>query len=122
MADVSHAWGSDWTPSPTGALALTSGADEAEQRILRRLLTNPGDYPWHPGFGAGLGRFVGSPANTGRIAAVVRRQVLLDEAVAPSPEPKVTVRGDTSGHVYLSIVWSYAATGESRATEVTITG
>ena len=57
MSDISHQWGSDLSIGPTGDFALVSGAILGQQRVLRRLLTNPGDYIWHPDYGAGLAEF-----------------------------------------------------------------
>ena len=48
-----------------GDLAPAAGTLRGQQRVLRRLLTNPGDYIWQPGYGAGLGQFVGKPASAG---------------------------------------------------------
>ena len=61
MPDLAHEFGADLQAGPTGDLALADGAALGRQRVLRRLLTNPGDYIWHPTYGAGLARFVGHP-------------------------------------------------------------
>ena len=46
MLDISHYWGEDLGIGPTGDLGLAAGSPQVQQRILRRLLTNPGDYIW----------------------------------------------------------------------------
>ena len=89
MQDLSHEFGADLAAGPTGDLALADGVALGRQRVLRRLLTNPGDYIWQPEYGAGLGRFVGEPASPQRIRAVVLSQVFREAAVARSPEPVV---------------------------------
>ena len=122
MTEISHRWGADLGLSASGDLALASGAEAAEQRILRRLLTNPGDYIWHPDYGAGLGRFVGQPADPQRIAAVARRQVLLEDSVARIPEPRVSVRVERTGEVLLNIEWTFAESGQRVSTSATVTG
>ena len=65
---------------PTGDLA-GDGAALTQQRVLRRLLTNPGDYIWQLGYGAGLGQFVGRPGVPAAIAGVAGAQILLEAAV-----------------------------------------
>ncbi len=114
MADLSHIFGTDLTLSATGGLALATGAEQARQRVLRRLLTNPGDYIWHPAYGAGLGRFVGQPTNPARIRGVVLRQMRLEADVAQSPPPTVTVTPQGGGVVVLTIVYADAATGAAQ--------
>ena len=63
MPDISHQFSADLSLSPTGDLATITAPQLTQQRVLRRLLTNPGDYIWHPSYGAGLAAFVGQPAN-----------------------------------------------------------
>jgi phage baseplate assembly protein W len=86
MTDLAHDFGADLSFSPTGDLTLATGADAGRQRVLRRLLTNPGDDIWNLDYGAGLATFVGQPASGLRIEAVVRAQVFREAAVARSPE------------------------------------
>ena len=65
MQDAALIWGGDLGAGNTGDIALASGTILGQQRILRRLLTNPGDYIWHTEYGAGLAQFVGSPCKRG---------------------------------------------------------
>ena len=58
MHDIAHQWGSDLLTSSVGDLASVSGPLLGQQRVLRRLLTNPGDYIWQLDYGAGLARFI----------------------------------------------------------------
>jgi phage baseplate assembly protein W len=97
MADISHQWGSDLTTGPTGDLAVVTGPALGQQRVLRRLLTNPGDYIWQPDYGAGLARFIGRPGNVLAIRAVVRSQIFKEAAVARTPEPVIDVTLDPAG-------------------------
>ena len=48
LADLNHYIGGDLSASNTGDLSSAPGLLRSQQRILRRLLTNPGDYIFHP--------------------------------------------------------------------------
>jgi len=114
MADLWHQFGSDLMVGATGDMAAATGALAGQQRVLRRLLTNPGDYIWQPGYGAGLGQFVGSPASAAQIRAVVRSQIFKEAAVARTPEPIVDVTADASGTVYVYLRYADAASGTTQ--------
>jgi hypothetical protein len=114
MADLWHQFGSDLMVGATGDVAAVTGALAGQQRVLRRLLTNPGDYIWQPGYGAGLGQFVGSPAPAAQIRAVVRSQIFKEAAVARTPEPIVDVTADAGGSVYVYIRYADAASGTTQ--------
>ncbi len=59
MKDIYHYIGGDLSTSPTGDLRPVENTERGKQRVLRRLITNPGDYIYHPTYGAGLGQKVG---------------------------------------------------------------
>ena len=46
MPDLAHQFGADLVAGATGDLAVVDGPALGRQRVLRRLLTNPGDYIW----------------------------------------------------------------------------
>jgi phage baseplate assembly protein W len=92
MSDLWHYIGGDLDVSATGDVRQVEGLDQTSQRLLRRLLTNPGDYIWHPNYGAGLGRLIGTLVNVRAITGLIRSQVLLEESVARTPAPAITVR------------------------------
>ena len=115
MPDLSHEFGGDIAAGATGDLALAEGAALGRQRVLRRLLTNPGDYIWQPGYGAGLGAFVGLPVSAARIRAVVRSQIFRERAVAPVPEPVIAVQAGDDGRVFVSIRYADADSGETQS-------
>jgi len=117
MADIAHQWGSDLGFGPTGDLAIVTGSTFGQQRVLRRLLTNPLDYIWQPGYGAGLAGFIGQPANVLQIRAQVRSQIFKEAAVAQSPEPTIDVtlsRGGAAGDVYVHLLYVDAQTGQTQ--------
>jgi len=114
MADIWHQFGSDLLVGSTGDLAIASGSAEGQQRVLRRLLTNAGDYIWQPDYGAGLAQFVGSPASAAQIRAVVRSQIFKEAAVAHTPEPVIDVQSDMAGTVYVHVRYADANTGSTQ--------
>jgi hypothetical protein len=104
LCDVGHFWGSDVQLSPTGDLARVTRGDRSKQRVLRRLLTNPGDCLFHPEYGAGLPRQIGLNADVAEIRALIREQMLLEASVARDPEPQIVVRAIQNG-IAVSIVY-----------------
>lgn len=121
MADAAHQWGSDLALGPTGDIALVSGAMLGQQRVMRRLLTNPGDYIWQLDYGAGLARFIGQPASALQITAVIRSQIFKEAVVARNPEPVIGVQVDPAGgSVYVDVRYADAATGETQVLSFTV--
>ena len=115
MSDLQHQFGSDLSVGPTGDVATVNGSALGQQRVLRRLLTNSGDYIWQLGYGAGLAQFVGQPADVTRIRAVIRSQIFKETAVARTPEPVVDVVSDGIGTVSVQVSYTDA---ETDATQV----
>lgn len=111
LNDISHDWGNDIVVSASGDLRLASDTTRGQQRVLRRLLTNPGDYVFHPEYGAGLSAKVGSLATPDELIALIRGQVLMEDAVAASPQPVVTVMRITNG-VSVQVNYNDASTGK----------
>jgi len=91
MNDIFHYYGSDISHSATGDLLPVSGDDRGKQRILRRLLTNPGDYIWNTSYGAGLPGKVGNVLDVAAIRSLISGQILLEPSVAKIPAPTVDV-------------------------------
>jgi phage baseplate assembly protein W len=120
MPDLAHFYGNDLAIGPSGDLATVDTTQLGQQRVLRRLLTNPGDYLWNPSYGAGLARFVGQPASAARIRSVIRSQIFQESAVAQSPEPVIDVAAETSGTVAVQIRYADSATGETRVLSFTV--
>ena len=111
MADLNHLWGNDLAWSSTGDLAVTSMPSLTQQRVLRRLLTTPGEYIWSVGYGAGLAAFVGQPGAAIAIKAAIRGQISKEAAVAQFPAPVIDLAPDQAGSLYVSIRYADAATG-----------
>nr|WP_294511685.1 hypothetical protein [uncultured Rhodopila sp.] len=113
MIDIALEWAGDFSVGSTGDLALVSDSDTTNQRVCRRLLTNPGDYLWRLDYGGGLARFVGTPAEPADIESVVRTQLALESAVAASPAPQVSasVIDAANGYVVANITYSDVSSG-----------
>lgn len=97
LHDLDQTVGSDLSPSGTGDLLSATGTPRSQQRLLRRLLTNPGDYVFHPEYGAGLPRMIGQTVDVPRIRTLIRAQMRQEAAVAPHPEPSINVRPIPNG-------------------------
>jgi phage baseplate assembly protein W len=103
--------------SSSGDVGTVSGAMLGQQRVLRRLLTSPGDYIWQPEYGAGLARFIGQPVNPLQIRALVRSQIFKEAAVARQPEPVIEVQvapGGAASTVYVYLRYADAETNETQ--------
>jgi phage baseplate assembly protein W len=120
MPDLFHQYGGDLAIAPGGDLASVTGTLLGQQRVLRRLLTNPGDYLWNPSYGAGLGQFVGQPANAARIRSVIRSQIFQEAAVARQPEPTIDVRVAPSGTVTVQVMYADSTSGQSQVLSFTV--
>jgi hypothetical protein len=72
--------------------------------VLRRLLTNPGDYIWQLDYGAGLARFVGATASAAHAEAIVRSQLLKEDSVSRTPDATVEVRRKAPGPLGLTVL------------------
>lgn len=101
--DLNHLIGNDLSIAYNGDVATVVNPDEGQQRVLRRLLTNPGSYYWHPDYGAGLARYIGQPEIAGQISATIRTQMRLEQAVVQMPPPNVTVTLQNNGEVIASV-------------------
>jgi hypothetical protein len=105
-------WQQDLTLAPDGDLLTVDGTIEGEQRVMRRLLTNPGDYFWHNEYGAGLPKYVGQPEQPDAVSALILSQMMLEDAVAQSPLPQVNTSPITNG-ISTDIKYVDADTGKS---------
>jgi hypothetical protein len=114
MQDAALLWGGDLSADLTGDLLLVGSTTLGQQRVLRRLLTNPGDYIWHLQYGAGLAQFVGAPCNVAAINATIRSQIFMESSVSRLPEPVIDVQNDQNGSVYVYIRYVDSGTGATQ--------
>jgi phage baseplate assembly protein W len=121
MTDFSLEWSGDLILTvPKGGITLVSDADLTRQRLIRRLLTNPGDYIFDTNYGAGLGRFIGSPINVNDISGLVNEQALLENTV--DEVISVTVNSDNIGYVNCTIIYTDKSdTGIQQILSLTVT-
>ncbi len=120
MNDATLSWGSDLVPGASGDIALAWGSNLGQQRVLRRLLTNPDDYVWHPNYGAGLGQFVGAIINERQIVGMIKSQIFEEAAVARQPDPAVAVQAFPNGSVYVAISYVDATNGTTQSLTFTV--
>lgn len=110
---IKQFFGNDLSLTTQGDIATSDNEELAEEAIVRRLLTNPGTYFWHPEYGAGIGRFIGEALSTGNFDAIkniVTSQILLESTVAQSPRPKVDFTSLGGGILQCDIVYYNAIT------------
>lgn len=118
MIDLNHYIGNDLSVGPTGDLAYTTGTMLGQQRVVRRIVTNPGDYIWHLDYGAGVGLMVGQPAHPNTIRGIIRGQISKEAAVAPDPVPSIDVQATVTGTVTATIQYADADTGDNQVLSV----
>jgi len=114
-------WGGDLLVGPGGDIGTAPVQFEVEQRLVRRLLTNPGDYIWHTTYGGGLGSFVGQPCSPALIEGTILGQLQQETLVAPDPAPTVQINQSLSGSFStISVTVQFQVTGLSASTSVTL--
>lgn len=92
---VSNNFGNDLSFSATNDLQTVTLQDRSKQRVLRRLLTNPGDYIQHPEYGAGLGRYVGeffTDTLINDVKSKIQSQLFLEDTVSKTPPPQIKIQ------------------------------
>jgi hypothetical protein len=82
-------WGGDLSIGPSGDIGVSQVQTNVQQRVIRRLLTNPGDYIWHIDYGAGLGSYVGEPYSPTFIEGTILNQLQHEALVATTPAPTI---------------------------------
>jgi phage baseplate assembly protein W len=120
MSDINHTFGGDLAVAVSGDLATVSGSALGQQRVLRRLLTNAGDYIWQLTYGAGLPSMIGAPVDAAAISGLVRSQIFLESSVARTPTPVIDVQAQSS-IVSLQITYSDATDTTTQAVGVVLT-
>ena len=89
MPDAFHIMTGDLQFGSNGDLQTVSSVQESQQRILRRLLTNPADYIWQPTYGAGLPGQIGQTTDEAAIESLITTQMYLEASVVQNPPPQV---------------------------------
>jgi len=114
-------WGGDLSVGPAGDINIAPAQSEVGQRIIRRLLTNPGDYIWHTSYGAGLGDYVGEPYVSGAIEGTILSQLQQETLVAKNPTPTVNCDASASGaESSISVNIQYQISGSSSGNSVAL--
>lgn len=100
LYDIYNNYGEDLVLSATNDLQVSSDMLRGEQRVLRRLLTNPVDYIWNPDYGAGLPSFVGQTLSLDtfdQVKSLITSQIFLEEAVSQNPPPQIFLQTIQAG-------------------------
>lgn len=90
---------SDLAWSSNGDLQIVSSVLESQQRILRRLPTNPGDYIWHKDYGGGILKWIGRPIQEPEMKTVIVTQMYLEQSVVQNPQPQVDFVSTVGGAI-----------------------
>lgn len=93
--DVAHFLGEDLQVGAIGGLVTVDGLDLETQRVIRRLMTAPLGYIWHPEYGAGVPQQIGTVPHESIIRSIITSQIYLEAGVAKRPAPEISV--DQSG-------------------------
>lgn len=113
LSDVSHWYGGDLQSTNSGDLQTVSGTVRGEQRVFRRLMTNPAtdtlpaDDPFDPTYGGGLPRMIGKRLDIPKAQAQCLAQMLLEDCVAKTPTPQVTLTQSPSDFTSINVVVAY---------------
>lgn len=120
MHDIALEWGSDLLASANGDLLLTTGTTRANRRIVRRLLTNQGDYIWNRSYGGGLASAVGQPLQPAQIEAVIRTQLRLEDAVSTAALPTVELQSPNPSDGIFAVKINYVEAGSGKSGAVVV--
>jgi hypothetical protein len=97
MADLFQWFGNDLVAASNGDLQVIEGTVKGEQAVVRRLMTPVLSYIWEPGYGAGLGQYIGNAASAAAIQGVIRSQLYLEASVSQNPTPTISVTPISNG-------------------------
>jgi hypothetical protein len=120
MPDAFHNFNQDLLASANGDLLTSTSVLESEQRVLRRLMTNAGDYIWQPTYGAGLPAKIGDPFDVATIESIVQSQMYLEDSVVRDPGPDVEVASFPNG-MYVDISYTEADSAQDAVLSFPVT-
>jgi hypothetical protein len=120
MSELFHQFGSDLVASANGDLLTVDSLLESEQRVLRRLMTNAGDYIWQPTYGAGLPAKIGDPFDVETIESIVQSQMFLEDSVVRNPPPDVEIASFPNG-MYVDISYTEADSNQDAVLSFPVT-
>jgi len=103
MSDAYHFFSGDLQWGSNGDLQTVDSVQESQQRILRRLLTNPADYIWSPTYGAGLPAWIGKLIDEAEMSSLITTQMYLEQSVVQSPQPQVDFVSNVGGTISAAI-------------------
>jgi hypothetical protein len=118
-SDAFQWWGQDLVLTPSGDIAAVDNIPRDNQRIFRRLCTNGsesgaqiGEYCFHPTYGGSAPWYVGQTTQGLNLEGVIRSQMYMEDSVAQSPEPDVTINWQPNGDYTAEIQYTNADTGD----------
>lgn len=126
LNDLSHWFGGDIKLGSAGDLLPIDKEVKGQQRIIRRLLTNPAtpdapaDYIFHPEYGAGLPKKVGTLQDNAKIKALIQSQIALESCVAKFPAPQIVVNSIMGG-VSVRIIYTDSDTKNAQTVSFNVT-
>lgn len=113
MSDLNLNWGGIMNLSPCGDISVTHGTIYGQQRVLRRLLTNEGEYLWHLEYGAGLPQMVGQIVNVGEMTGIIQEQMNLEQCVDQTNAPSVSVTSQNDNSTFVEVLYMDGNTGDT---------
>lgn len=92
--------GADLVTTPAGDFAIVEGDEALRQALIRRVITNPGEYAVLPGYGAGARSYVkerNTRAIRDELVERIRAQAILEPRVERVAEVSVETTEDGEG-------------------------
>jgi photosystem II stability/assembly factor-like uncharacterized protein/phage baseplate assembly protein W len=98
--DLAGEVGPNTTVTPSGDWKLVSGREALRQSLIRRFITNPGEWRTKPGYGAGLSGMVRKKLTKSmhdQAVTAIRSQALVDKRVQSVDTVDISRLADASG-------------------------
>jgi phage baseplate assembly protein W len=121
--DLYNDFSNDLLLSSQNDLQTCTGLIRSQQRVLRRLFTNPGDYIWHAEYGAGLPQYIGKPLSVDNFEEIKSRilsNIFLEDSVSKIPEPVIALQ-TIQGGLFCQITYTESSTQQSTVLSFNIT-